>query len=359
MILEICESRCSCRRCSQKDTSQPHLTTRSGCLKSWARSSILRMIAHAIADGFGADDVSGVTRKTSAQEVERATSGLLECLLAEERVIWTTWFGIAASVYLGCPMSKCPGHGTTSELVAVQFGSSVVAASWIDFCNEINLTGSYGFESAQGRLRDVHVDWAALNTERTACSGFRDIDLSNAKLPQHDYDETDITELSLHSTIHSILTPTSSYKYSDGREVGLFKLVTIAKVGRHTRIIDPAAIFRAIASSVVLRCTHTISAKPAVTLSSPHRTWSFEEAVGFWEAKNFEDTSSPWTYYTTIIDSHAKLNTLLALSPQGCVAKMADCCFACAQTELDRRFPNSKGRRILSIAMEEKSLSRR
>ena len=353
-ILERCEARCSCPPCSQKINRPSQLRARFGCLRSLARSTILRLIAHAIADGFGADDVSGVTRDRTARDVETATSGLLKCLLAEEEVVWATWFGIAASVYLGCPMFRLSSQGTNSEPVAVQFGSSVVAASWIDLCNEIKLTGCYGFESAQGCLRNVDADLALLCTERTACSSFRDIDLSDAKLPQHDYDEIDNTELSLHSTIH----PTRDYTNIDGGEVGFFKLVTIAKVRRHTRIINPAAILVAIALSVVPRCTHKDSTKNAVIPSSPHKIWSFQEALGFWEVDNFEDRSASWVYHTTFLDTNAKVNTLLALSPQGCIVRTADCCFACAQKELDTLFLNSKARRVLSIAIDEDRLFR-
>ena len=141
-----------------------------------------------------------------------------------------------------------------------------------------------------------------------------------------------------------------------------FTLVTIAKIGRHTRIIDPTAIFDALASSVVPRCTHNTSTNTTMSLSSPHRIWSFEEAVGCWQGNNFKDKVSSWTYYTTILDSRAKYNTLLALSPQGCVVKTADCCLACAQTQLDCHFPSKnfppKNRRILSIAINEKRLAR-
>lgn len=347
-VLDICSSRCSCLSCFHHVTGR---STRPGCLKAMAESEILRLIAHAIADGFGADDTSGLG---SAKSIEEDTSHLLLALLSESIIPWQAWFGLAASVYLGCgTLGDIRERIIPCGLVAIQYGSSVVAAPWIDLSREVQTTALFGFETAQARLCGVDADYAYICTENTARSSFGDLDLSEAKLPQHEHGEADGAEMSLLATIQSPATKIPRCPFE------LFTLVTIARVGKYTRIIDPIAIFDAIASSVAPRCTHTISTTPAASLSSPHRIWSFEEAVGFWEAKNFEDTSSSWTYYTTIIDSHAKLNTLLTLSPQGCVVKMADCCFACAQTQLDSRCTDSEGRRILSIAMDEKSLSRR
>lgn len=346
-VMDSCSSRCSCRKCSRHEISH---RTRPGCLKAMAESEILRLIAHAIADGFGADDTSGLG---SVSDTKRTTSHLLFGLLSEHIVPWELWFGLAASVYLGCDTTlKIWACATCSNVVAIQYGSSVVAASWIDLSREVQTTTSFGFKSAQGRLCGVDADYAFVRTESTARSSFGDLDLSEAKLPQHGHYEPDVAEVSLLATIQSpgsrCLRP----------PIEVCTLVTIAKIGRHTRIIDPTAIFDALASSVVLRCTHNDSTKPAVPFSPPHRTWSFEEAVGFWEGNNFEDKVSSWTYYTTILDSHAKYNTLLALSPQGCVVKTADCCLACAQTQLDSQFSDSKGRRILSIAIDEKRLAR-
>lgn len=346
-VLEVCSSRCLCRHCF----SDPHgsgFNRRRGCLKAMAGSEILRLIAHAIADGFGADDTSGLY---SAGHIEAATSHLLSDLLYEQTVPWVKWFGLAASVYLGCGTTFFDQERVTfPEVVAMQYGSYVVAAPWIDFSSEVQATASFGFESAQASLCGVDADYAIIITESTACSNVEDLDLSQAKLPRHGYDDTNATEVSLLASIQStgIKLPRQPFDF--------FTLLTIAKVGRYTRIIDPTAIFSAIASIVVPRRTHTHSAKPAVSLSSPHRIWSFEEAVGFWAANNFEDKGSSRAYHTTILDSHAKYNTLLALSPQGCVVKMAECCFACAQTQLDSQFPDSKARRILSVAINEKRL---
>jgi hypothetical protein len=314
-----------------------------------AESEILRLIAHAIADGFGADDTSGLS---SAPDTEPATSRLLFGLLSEHTVPWKDWFGLAANVYLGCGTTLPTREQTDfSEVVAIQYGSFVVAAAWIDLSREVQTTALFGFKTAQARLCGVNAECAYIWTESTARSSFGDLDLSEAKFPQHRYDEADIANVSLLTTFRSL-----GIGYHV-RRIAFFILATIAKVGRHTRIIDPVAIFNAIASSVISRCIHIDSTKSAVSLPSPYRIWSFEEAVGFWEAKNFEDKTSPWTYHTTILDSYAKYNTLLALSPQGCVVKMTGCCSVCAQTQLDTHFPDSNARRILSIAMTEKCLT--
>jgi len=343
-VLEACISRCLCRSCSSHDTSHP---TPFGCLNAMANSEILRLIAHSIADGFGTDDTSGFGFDGRTEDT---TSWLLADLLDEYIVPWRKWFELAASVYLGCPIIS---DAATPGIVAAQFGSLVVAAPWIDIRSEVQVRASFGVESAQARLRGVDTDWVVLCTESTAGSSFGDLDLSAAKLPTHDYGEQDDSELSLQSSIHPSGSNSAVLGYN------IFMLVTIAKVGKHTRIVDPTSIPGAIVLSHIPRCSHTNSPKSAIVPSPPHRIWSFEEAVGFWEDTNFDDGSSSWSYSTTILDSHAKYNTLMALSPQSCIVKTADCCFACAQKELDRQFTDSKSRRILSIAISEKRLTRR
>ena len=50
-----------------------------------ARSTIIRMIAHAIADGFGADDATGLRDDLL---IERNTSRILISLLGKRVVSW-------------------------------------------------------------------------------------------------------------------------------------------------------------------------------------------------------------------------------------------------------------------------------
>jgi hypothetical protein len=352
--MEACSSRCSCPQCAHMKTESTPLP---GCLKTMAGTEMLRMIAHAIADGFGADDVSGISK---ASAIETATSHILNDLLERKFGTWEQWFGLAAAVHLGCPITAMWPTVRHYEVVAVQSGSSVVIAPWIDLYSEVRTEGVFCFEKAQARLRGVDVDWAVLSTERTAKTGFDKLDLSEVKLPLHEYDEIDVAELSLQSTIQTN-DNTMSASRSDRcrRRPDPFVLVTIAKIGRHTRIVDPLDVLVASGSSHIPQCTHDKSHKHVVDHSLPNRTWTCEEAVGFWEVENFSDTSGVWTYHTTTLDSSAKYNTLLALSPQGCVIKTADCCFACAVKESVTRFPRSTSKRILCTSMDEKSLTGR
>jgi hypothetical protein len=359
-VMEMCSTRCSCRQCSHIGTVGPPL---SGCLKTMAGSEMLRMIAHAIDDGLGADDVSGISESFA---IETITSHLLADLLEAKAIPWEQWFRLAAAVHLGFPTTRIDQESLlgpaymNSEAVAIQFGSSVVVAPWIDLYSGVQLTGAFGFESAQARLCGVDADWAVLRTEATARTGGSKLDLSEVKLPRHEYDEKDVDWISLQSTIQRtgnvIDAPDYNY-HRRGPDISM--LITIAKVGRHIRIIDPSDALLASALSHIPRCTHDKSHKHAVHHSLPNRTWTCEEAVGFWEVDNSWNALGVWTYYTTTLDSLVKYNTLLALSPRGCVIKTADCCFACAVNESVTRFPHSIPKRILCTSMDEKSLTRR
>ncbi|KAM0711679.1 hypothetical protein Q7P35_001046 [Cladosporium inversicolor] len=337
-IMVACSSRCSCPNCAQK--GHPRSPFR-GCLKAMAQSTILRMIAHAIADGFGADSASGMT---NTGLIEAHMPDFLVDLLHKETIAWERWFGLAASVYLGL------SHRRLRPYMAIQYGSLVVAAPWINLHNQVHVAASFGFESAQARIRGIEADWAVLCTESTARSSMGTLDLSGIRLPQRQYYEADVVEISLQSTIQSTDVPISRYRGAT------FLVATVARIGKYTRIIDPADIFGALSSSHLPRCSHDKSTMPVGVFPASSRIWTSEEAVGFWEASNVGNRSSTWTSYTTIFNSHAKYNTLLILSPHGCIVKTADCCFACAQKELDTRFRDSKARRVLSIAIDEERL---
>ena len=347
-ILRACSSRCSCANCAQE---APPRSPFRGCLEAMARSTIIRMIAHAIADGFGAGDVAGLSDSLS---IERNTSRILISLLGNHVVLWEWWFGLAASVCLGCPIAEFYRlKSTKCQAVAVQYGSFVVAAPWIDLHNNVDVVGSFGFECAQARIYSIDADWAIIRTESTSRSSMGTLDLSEVKLPQHKYHEADVVGVSLQSTIQSANVPI-------GRNINAtYMLATLARIGRYTRIIDPADIFRATSSSHLPRCSHDKSTMPVGAFPRSSRIWTFEEAMGLWEAGGSGAGSSIWTSYTTVLDSYAKYNTLLILSPQGCIVKTADCCFACAQKELDTRFQDSKARRVLSIAIDEEPWIRR
>jgi hypothetical protein len=110
-----------------------------------AGSEMLRMIAHAIDDGLGADDVSGISESFA---IETITSHLLADLLEAKAIPWEQWFGLAAAVHLDFPTTRINQESLlgpaymNSEAVAIQFGSSVVVAPWIDLYSGVQLTGA-------------------------------------------------------------------------------------------------------------------------------------------------------------------------------------------------------------------------
>lgn len=120
-----------------------------------------------------------------------------------------------------------------------------------------------------------------------------------------------------------------------------YRLLTMVRSGKVLRIIDPSAAMWNKACSKTLQCEHTQlqSSNKSDTAAIPvpdseiMAAWSFEELLGDWDIKNWDDTK-PWV--TKVLDSHLKLNVAMSLSPKSTVVKGPKCCLRCAMEMVNK-----------------------
>lgn len=130
-LVQHAKSSCHCSYCvrrsdehSSEDPSQ--FKTSAGCFSSIAMGYVLLLIGHAIADAFGACDVSG---NRNASPIFEAIIELFQQMLWFKQVNWNAWFGVASCVYLGCPFKKAESIPRASPdrwknaFAAIQFGN--------------------------------------------------------------------------------------------------------------------------------------------------------------------------------------------------------------------------------------------
>jgi hypothetical protein len=322
-ILEYARRRCHCTSCRNefyRVSKYEGFVSKPGCLAYVAEDHLCLIVAHALADGFGIPDASNL-RDSSA--IRDGVQKLMSELLFDKRIVWKTWFSLAACTYLGCqwvePTVAGAGERDT-ELVAIQHGSEVVVAPWVDLRSELASQGSFGCFIAAGQLRGMETDFGVLYTEETSPPAGTSGDW---KLPELHSMTTGISEVSLQTTItvHSRLG---------------FKLTTIAKAGNYLRIINPATALMAFQRSWAPQCDEFFHGAPAQN----HQMWSAEDALGLWDESDHKlptGPTVPWIVVDALThnciagqSSLVRLNLLMALSPYGCVLKQGNCCLTCA-----------------------------
>ncbi|KAL6722205.1 hypothetical protein ACLMJK_001312 [Lecanora helva] len=305
-----------------------------GCLRETALAELLALLAHTIADGFGAPDVSGLVE---AKDRKAGFQRLFTELIWDGLVVWDTWFTFAASTFLGCAWNNSmieDMEGATSVIV-VQYGSLVAASTWINMSEELSGFGCFGFSFAEGRVQGIVSEFAVVQAERTM------------KISQPCPSQQGL----ISQTSNTTPVDTSFA----GIEVALigasqvsYRLLTMVKSDTARRIVDPTAAIVACCSSFFPACEH---ARIETYLDSAHDSvWSFDELLGGWSRENkLESENKGMIVSTTLIETTQKFNVALSLSPQGCVVQNPSCCFTCAKGHLARH-PSKHGKRIIRRA---------
>lgn len=281
---------CRCSRC--EDGTSLNFTLIPGCLRHVALVECLYLLAHGIADGFGVTDASGVS------DVQVSADGMLYLLfdlVEEQGILWDIWFGVAASLYLGCACPCLPNTVDTTETsttAAVQYGDLAVIAPWLDLNKELRIDGCFHLTDIQGRLsiltpgstsetysRRIAENYALIRTERTEL-------IPERPLP------------------HDLLAPGSPMPVSGDKsplevdwilaqiQDSEYSLMMRVKSADYSRIVDPtSAIIRVAREFTALhQCAHASDTMPLVLEPDTcGEIYSFNDLLGLWET--WENTS--------------------------------------------------------------------
>jgi hypothetical protein len=340
-IIKHACGRCRCTSCRVEEFNlgeKYQIESKPGCLAYLAEDHLCLIVAHAVADGFGIPDASNL-RDFSG--IRRGVRKLLYEVLFDGRIAWNTWFSLAACTYLGCQwIEKTVDAEEAAELVAIQHGSEVVVAPWVDLHSKLESQGSFGCIVATGQLCDMETDFGVLYTEKTSPPAGT---ISDWKLPESRPTIANISKISIQATI----TATA-------RRGNIFKLTTIVKAGDWLRIINPATVFNAFGRSWTSECHDLFHGAPAQS----HQMWSVEDVLGLWDKQDNGIPSDPFPLAQPCIivdkstryisgSKNVRLNIFMALSPDGCVLKPNDCCLTCATAR--ERLHSPWNRRIICV----------
>ena len=313
-FFENIAKRCCCPCCKTPAVKLDQ--AKIGCLTDIALACLLSLLAHTVADGFGAPDASGLV---NFEDRKAAFQRLFTDLIWGRIVDWDTWFAFAATTFLGHPLiddniKKNADEGATL-IVVLQYGSLVAAATWIDLSQEHSVSRCFGFYVAEGRVQGLASESAIVRTEQTMnVKPCPKVESSTLKA-------NTIDPCNIHLETAIIGTGPAWYR-----------LLTMVRSDTVRRIIDPFDVLKHRIRSDTLTCCHDKREN-----SVEYHTdilYTFDEFLG---RMPLEDIKKDHIVVTTLLDSIAKFNVAIGVSAGYvgiCIPVQASrCCLACAKKQ--------------------------
>ncbi|KAL9074542.1 MAG: hypothetical protein Q9157_004337 [Trypethelium eluteriae] len=336
-MLDAIQKRCTCSVC---ETNGSMDDSKAGCLRYLACEELLVLIAHAISDGLGAKDVSGLSNR---QDMARAVVELFDSLLQHQQIAWNDWFRVFSCTASGIPfetlktpkdMDHTPTHVNRGKsLIASQYGCYVAVVPWVDLQQAVRVKGCFGLELFEGNIKGLPEELAFLQSEQPS-----PITQSLSEIPDSTFSSEDNTRAEFSTAIFRVQSAT-------------YRLVTFVKTATHLRLIDPVQALSGLMRSQFPRCTHSSGSET----SSRLQTYMFDDILACWADSIGHEAAVQATY---ILDDRIKFNVAVALSAMGSVIRdVSSCCLSCAEAQVKPK-SNTPRRLIQTTALSHSRLLR-
>ena len=255
-VLEDIAHHCRCPTCTDRERLD---RCKRGCLRYAAMSRIFVLLAHGVADGFGIEDVSGSSH--SEDITTDITLALIE-LIKDSTVEWDSWFRVVATVASGLSWSSLSFDPASNAVIgwsvwaAVQYGSVVLAAPWLDLNAPISINGCFATKLYQANIKGVTEEFGIVQCETSDSELALEEDPLEADAPPQPKSQRSREIIDLSSAMQSEdIVPevmTGVFTSSPRR----YRLVTVVKSQHHIRIIDPANVLINLCRVVSSSCEH-------------------------------------------------------------------------------------------------------
>ncbi|KAF4450040.1 hypothetical protein F53441_6745 [Fusarium austroafricanum] len=329
-LFEMVRERCICRYCAR---GRPLGFGSLGCLKETALDELLLLLAHGIADAFGAPDVSGLHNISALKD---AVCQVLSDIIMFSTIQWDKWFHIAALVYLGGNIKRPEAWNIrlneedTSSIVAYQRGSLAMAASWIDPVFDFSSFRVFKAEFGNGQINGINSEEAEIGLE-PCMSVDAPKDFECYPPTEENLTKWDTSKCQVNSALMS-------------KREGSYRLLTMLRSDTYRRIIDPFEAVLACFRSIYPECSHSHiqSTKSLPKNGKELHLATFDYAVGMFSLNPIDFDNLPGgnlldtVQITNLLDTTIKFNAILALSSGGAVATAENCCLGCACEEFNR-----------------------
>lgn len=335
-----------------------------GCLQYETFSDVMKLLAHGIADAFGADDVS--PNNSRSMDVYNIAE-LLHHMTSAKVIKWEEWFEVAAMVFCGCPAfstieretrqpKKAIFEETTTSTIAVQYGSLAVVAPWLDLSQELDWRRSLRFTCVRGRLcidSAIHERLEGVEGEFVIIQSWPTEDTAGTNIYSPRVIQDSIISLT------QDMDPLGSDVFMTDSGSGIYVLLLRVQSKEHSRLIDPCrAMLKLSQHRLRVSCPHNENMENTSRINDTN-LWqiSFDGLIGFKSERSSSLGRHPNEYSratamlsplnvhppsqrepqamlltTNVLDSWAKVNVSLALAKDMFVIynDRSRCCLTCA-----------------------------
>lgn len=343
--LEDLRRRCSCHQC---DLGTGLDEAQEGCLRAVGITYFLLLIACGITDAMGLNDISGLAE---AGEVVKAVLQLFHEIVQEQMIRWDTYVEVAATVAAGCPYSAFEQAGetadTSSAWAAIQYGSFVISASWLDLSSWKFDIRPFSLIQTDGKIAGIPDDFGMLQCEMFETQEEESVVQRAADGPDPDHDLLNQPDTVFAQLFYTIF-PAAQFTY---------RLMTTVRSGAYEKIVDPSVAAMTRFYVRMPQCVHSPEALSHETilgsaLGEQMEIHDFDQALGRWSNPVTEDQ----LLLSKTVDSALKVNALVAICLADCVIQEQHrCCLACAREAAAQN--RSSPRRIIRLSLPHGKLA--
>jgi hypothetical protein len=318
-VIDSLRQRCSCYQCKIGSNLDD---CKSGCLREAGMTRFFLLLAHAFSNAMGGIDASG---RSNPEDQIKGMTYLFHEIIRDQIIRWDTLFEVVASTVAGVGWSAFETRGMDdggSSWAAVQYGSFVAAASWLDLETKPDAVRPFALIVLEGNIQGVPDDFGLVRCEMLE---FDKCNTSEIAEPMQLDDERPMAaDWSLTRELDTVKVELFTAIFRS--DSYLYRLMTTVRSGNHLRIIDPSMAIRGAFAATRPQCNHDDS-EEIIVLNRQAQVHDFDYALANWSSQGFNDTVE----MSKTLDSMVKLNTLLSISVDACVLREVDrCCLNCA-----------------------------
>jgi hypothetical protein len=205
------------------------------------------LLAHAICDSFGAEDVSG---QCDEEDIVHGVTTLFSEILNSNCISWDTFFELVASTTAGVPcdsfhIGESGGEGCSSW-AAIQHGSFVAVASWLDLAKEVQIRGSFGIVIAEGSILGI------LDDGFVRCEGDQLRDHKPTTFPSLQTDSQAKPQVDIEAASQIDTLPAEIFRAVFRTDPFKYRLMATVRVGDVIRIVDPSQVIMGLDRSLTI-----------------------------------------------------------------------------------------------------------
>lgn len=251
-LLDQIQPRCSCSACK---TEAKLDQCKRGCLREAAVTRLFILLAHGISEAFGAQDVSG---RSNPEDQVRGVTTLLAEILQQQLLRWDTWFALVGCTAAGISWDAFDFQDDdgSSSWAAVQYGSFIAVAPWLDLTKEAKVRGCFGIVTVEGNIQGVPDDAGLVRCEMDQ------FDQTYQYMSEVLHDEASVEEpsrmgidgeagepmdIQIALQLDTLKTEVSTAIFRADRFI--YRIMTTVRAGRNIRIVDPSQAIMGLARS--------------------------------------------------------------------------------------------------------------